>query len=112
MMQHGYVRGVTPPAESLARLCGNIDIVCQLAGNVNHVGIGSDLDGGYGNEQTPVDLQRISDLQVLPDLLSITRLQPARYRSHPAWQLACASLEKCWGKAGTCLPVQLSNRLR
>lgn len=70
MMQHGYVRGVTPPAETLARLVDNIDIVCQLAGNVNHVGIGSDLDGGYGNEQTPVDLQRISDLQVLPDLLS------------------------------------------
>ncbi len=70
MMQHGYVRGVTPPAETLSRLVDNIDIVCQLAGNVNHVGIGSDLDGGYGNEQTPVDLQRISDLQVLPDLLA------------------------------------------
>ena len=70
MLQQGYVRGVTPPAESLARLVENVDIVCQLAGNVNHVGIGSDLDGGYGNEQTPVDLQRISDLQTLPELLS------------------------------------------
>ena len=33
------------------------------------VGIGSDLDGGYGSEQTPSDLDRIGDLQVLPQLL-------------------------------------------
>jgi membrane dipeptidase len=70
MLQNGYVRGVTPPAESLDRLVDNIDIVCQLAGNAKHVGIGSDLDGGYGNEQTPVDLNRISDLQRLPAMLS------------------------------------------
>jgi membrane dipeptidase len=70
MLQNGYVRGVTPPKESLARLVDNIDIVCQLAGNAQHVGIGSDLDGGYGNEQTPVDLERISDLQKIPDMLS------------------------------------------
>lgn len=70
MIQSGYVRGVTPPAESLERLVDNIDIVCQLAGNVKHVGIGSDLDGGYGNDQTPVDLNRISDLQRLPEMLS------------------------------------------
>jgi membrane dipeptidase len=70
MLQNGYVRGVTPPSESLARLVDNIDIVCQMSGNVKHVGIGSDLDGGYGNEQTPVDLNRISDLQRLQAMLS------------------------------------------
>ncbi len=70
MLQHGYVRGVTPPKETLERLVDNVDIVCQIAGNVRHVGIGSDLDGGYGNEQTPVDLNRISDLQRLPEMMS------------------------------------------
>lgn len=70
MLQNGYVRGATPPVETLEKLVDNIDIVCQLAGNAKHVGIGSDLDGGYGNEQTPVDLNRISDLQRLPQLLS------------------------------------------
>jgi membrane dipeptidase len=40
-----------------------------LAGNARHVGIGTDLDGGYGNEQTPMDLNSIADLQKLPGLL-------------------------------------------
>ncbi|MCK4991312.1 MAG: membrane dipeptidase, partial [Bacteroidales bacterium] len=34
-----------------------------------HAGIGSDLDGGYGTEQCPHDLDTIADLQKLPDLL-------------------------------------------
>lgn len=70
MLQNGFVRGQTPPKETMARLVDNIDIVCQLAGNARHVGIGSDLDGGYGNEQTPTDLDRISDLQKIPDMLA------------------------------------------
>ncbi len=28
-----------------------------------HTGIGTDLDGGYGNEQTPNDLDTIADLE-------------------------------------------------
>jgi membrane dipeptidase len=47
----------------------NIDHICQLAGNCRHVGIGSDLDGGYGCEQTPVGLDTIADLQKLVPLL-------------------------------------------
>lgn len=70
MMQHGYVRGVSKAEALIERAVDNIDIVCQLAGNAKHVGIGSDLDGGYGVEQTPADLNKISDLQRLTDLLS------------------------------------------
>jgi membrane dipeptidase len=44
--------------------------ICELAGNTNHVGVGSDLDGGYGNEQTPHDCGTIADLQKLAPLLS------------------------------------------
>lgn len=70
MMQHGYVRGVTPPQMTIERAVENIDLVCQLAGNTKHVGIGTDLDGGYGNEQTPTDLNRYTDLsRILPPLL-------------------------------------------
>ena len=53
----------------MERLVDNIDHICQLAGNAKHVGIGSDLDGAYGKEQTPADLDTISDLQRIPDLL-------------------------------------------
>ena len=47
----------------------HLDHICQLAGNVNHVGIGTDLDGGYGKEQCPVDLNTIADLQKIVPLL-------------------------------------------
>ncbi|TVP99262.1 MAG: peptidase [Planctomycetaceae bacterium] len=70
MLQHGYVRGLTPPQMTIERAVENIDLVCQLAGNTKHVGIGTDLDGGYGNEQTPTDLNRYTDLsRILPPLL-------------------------------------------
>ena len=69
MLQPGYVRHVSEVTVTMDRVAENIDIVCQLAGNTRHVGIGSDLDGGFGVEQTPSDLDRISDLQRIPDLL-------------------------------------------
>ena len=47
----------------------HIDHVCQLAGNSLHSGIGTDLDGGYGTEQTPADLDTIADLSRIPDML-------------------------------------------
>ena len=46
----------------------HLDHICQLAGNALHIGIGSDLDGGYGREQCPYDLETIADLQMLPGL--------------------------------------------
>ena len=54
----------------MERVVDNIDHICQLAGSCKHVGIGSDLDGGYGNDQTPTDLNTIADLQKLPALLT------------------------------------------
>jgi membrane dipeptidase len=69
MLQPGWVRGVTTPSVTMERLVDNIDHICQLAGNARQVGIGSDLDGGYGAEQTPADLDTIADLQKLPGML-------------------------------------------
>ncbi len=69
MLQPGWVRGVTKPTVTLERAIDNIDHICQLAGSARHVGIGSDLDGGYGFEQTPADLNTIADLQKLPEML-------------------------------------------
>lgn len=48
----------------------HMDHICQLAGNALHVGIGSDLDGAYGKEQSPYDLDTIADLQTIPDMLA------------------------------------------
>ena len=62
MIQPGYVRRSSERVATLDRLVDNVDVVCQLAGNADHVGIGSDLDGAYGHEQTPADLDRYTDL--------------------------------------------------
>ena len=71
MLQPGYVRGESAREATIARAVDNIDLICQMAGNARNVGIGSDLDGGYGCEQTPADLDRISDLQTrIPELLA------------------------------------------
>ena len=58
MLQPGWAIGSSRPDRlTLAALVDQIDHICQLAGNARHVGIGSDLDGGYGTEQTPGDLR-------------------------------------------------------
>ena len=42
----------------------------SIAGNSSHVGIGTDLDGAFGKEQTPADLETIADLQKVPLMLT------------------------------------------
>lgn len=46
-----------------------IDHICQLAGNAQHVGIGTDFDGGFGVEYAPADVDTIADLQKLEPIL-------------------------------------------
>lgn len=53
----------------LQHIVDHIDHVCQLAGNALHAGIGSDLDGGFGLEESPMDMDSIADLQRLPAML-------------------------------------------
>jgi membrane dipeptidase len=72
MLSPGWIRGESTPKErnvTLATLLDHLDHICQLAGNANHIGIGSDLDGAFGKEQCPADLESIADLQKIPDLL-------------------------------------------
>ena len=72
MMVPNWKRGVSTPASmnaSLRQTIENIDHICQIAGNADHVGIGTDLDGGFGTEQTPVEIDTIADLQKIPGML-------------------------------------------
>jgi membrane dipeptidase len=73
MMIPDWKRSVTKPEEvglKIERIIDHIDHLCQIAGNSLHCGIGSDLDGAFGFEQTPADLKSIADLQRLPELLA------------------------------------------
>ncbi|RIV32953.1 peptidase M19 [Flagellimonas lutimaris] len=72
MMVPNWVRGKSTPEGmnvTLEIAVDNIDHICQLAGNCDHVGIGTDLDGAFGKEQSPADLETIADLQKIPNLL-------------------------------------------
>ena len=72
MLVPGWTRGQSTPRDAgltLRTIVDHIDHVCQLAGNARHVGIGSDLDGGFGTEQTAADLDSIADLARIPELL-------------------------------------------
>ncbi len=72
MMVPNWVRGASTPEGmnvSLTQILDNIDHICQLSGNSLHVGIGTDLDGGFGTEQGPVEVDTIADLQKIPKLL-------------------------------------------
>lgn len=55
---------------SLDNLVAHVDHICQMAGDAQHVGIGSDFDGGFGLEAAPADVDTIADLQKLAPLLS------------------------------------------
>lgn len=73
MLYPNWVRGKTTVQESgvtMRTVVDHIDRVCQLAGNANHAALGTDLDGGFGREQSPGDLDTIADLSRFPDLLS------------------------------------------
>ncbi len=73
MMVPNWVRGVSTPHSmdcNLAKMIDHIDHICQLAGNSLHVGIGTDLDGAFGKEQCPYDLETIADLQKLPAIFA------------------------------------------
>lgn len=54
----------------LENLVDHWDHICQLSGNSLHVAIGSDLDGIFGTEQSPWDLNSVADLQNYQNILS------------------------------------------
>jgi membrane dipeptidase len=72
MMVPGWVRGKSNPKEmncNLDVMIDHMDHICQIAGTTLHVGIGSDLDGAFGREQCPYDLETIADLHKIPGQL-------------------------------------------
>ena len=72
MMIPKWQKGISDPKKSglvIETIIDHIDHICQLSGNSNHIALGTDLDGGFGKEQCPYDLETISDLQKMDTLL-------------------------------------------
>jgi len=73
MLAPGFEKSISSPETfgvNLERLIDHYDHICQIAGNADHIAIGSDLDGMFGKEQSPYDLDTIADLQHLSPLLT------------------------------------------
>ena len=73
MMVPGWERGKSDPRAmgcNLEKAIDHLDHICQIAGNARHVGMGTDLDGAFGKEQCPYDLETIADLRQLKVLLA------------------------------------------
>lgn len=99
MLSPSWERGKSNPRErdvTLNTVLDHMDHICQIAGNANHIGIGSDLDGAFGTEQCPADITTIKDLDKLTDLLSIRGYsnQDIKKIMHGNW---LNLLRKNWG---------------
>ena len=70
MIDPDFVRGREDHDATFDRLADHVDHVCQLAGDARHAGVGSDLDGGFGTEQTPHGLETIHDLHGFGETLA------------------------------------------
>ncbi len=73
MVVPNWIRGKTQPGDiegaNMMGLADHVDHICQLLGTSKNIGIGTDLDGGFGTEQTPSDLNTIADLQKFATIL-------------------------------------------
>jgi membrane dipeptidase len=65
-----------PPAEYGTRRATLVDVarhmrhICDLTGSSDYVGIGTDMDGGLGREQIPVEIETSADLGKLAGALT------------------------------------------
>jgi membrane dipeptidase len=77
MLEDGFVYGQSTPTATLERAVDQMEYVRDLAqGSIQNIGLGTDLDGGYGFEQTPADLNRYRDLQKLTTIMERRGFSP------------------------------------
>jgi membrane dipeptidase len=69
-LKPGWRKGDSKGRVTLYDVVDAIDHVCQVVGDAAHVGIGSDLDGGYGVDQAPGGVDTVADLPKIGDLLA------------------------------------------
>ena len=63
-------RDPTVAPVTLADVVRHIDHIGEITGTTLHCGIGSDFDGGFGVESTPVEFDSVADLPLLSAALA------------------------------------------
>jgi membrane dipeptidase len=64
-LKAGWTKGNREQIVTLDVVADHIDHICQLAGDALHVGIGSDMDGGFGATDIPAELDSAADLPLI-----------------------------------------------
>jgi membrane dipeptidase len=77
MLYPGWKRGAAQPeVVGIEAAADHVDHICQIAGNANHCALGTDLDGGFGTEQTPRDVDTITDIHKLEEIFARRGYKP------------------------------------
>lgn len=64
-LKPNYHKGDAKQTVTLDHVIAHIDHICQLLGNATHVGIGSDLDGGFGAADIPAEIESVADVPLI-----------------------------------------------
>lgn len=70
-LKAGYYKGDPKQRVTLDHVVAHIDHICQLLGDAAHVGIGSDLDGGFGVADIPAEMDTVHDLTKIGSALKL-----------------------------------------
>jgi membrane dipeptidase len=71
-----YDKFLVPPEErckrraTLGDVTKHIKHICDIAGSAAHVGLGTDMDGGLGRNEIPIEIETSADLPRVADALS------------------------------------------
>lgn len=64
-LREGWRKGQAKDLVTTDHIVAHVDHICQTIGDAAHVGIGSDLDGGFGAADIPAPLDSIADLPLI-----------------------------------------------
>jgi membrane dipeptidase len=65
------------PSADLSRIADHIQHICDVTGSAGHVGLGSDMDGGFSAAQLPRGIRTHADLHQIADELASRGWSPA-----------------------------------
>ncbi len=95
-LRAGYKTGDPKESVTLDHVIAHIDHICQTLGDARHVGLGSDMDGGFGAADIPAELDTSADLPLIAN-----RLRQAGYDeadiAHIMGQNWVNILQSTWG---------------
>jgi membrane dipeptidase len=75
-LKDGWTTAEGRQAVTLDEVAAHIDHICQVVGGFEHVGLGSDFDGGFGLDKIPIGLDSVADLRLIGDTLSARGYRP------------------------------------